>query len=157
MKVVGLDRERLLGFELVIRKVDEREPLQEHAEDEGGFLQSKLSTDASALPGAEGLVGVRRDLAPPLRAETVRIEPLWLLAPHLLVPVQHSDEDRRRRVFLKPVLAPDHRIFIRVPGERRRCRPQTQRLLQDLGDTRYLVDLSVGGPRLWTSSSEQLT
>jgi hypothetical protein len=60
VKLVRLDRERLLGFELVIREVDELEPLQEHAQDEGSLLQSELPANAGALPGAEGLVGVRR-------------------------------------------------------------------------------------------------
>ena len=62
LEVVGLDRERLLGFELVVGEVDELEPLQEHAQHEGGLLQRELPADAGALPGAEGLVGVRRDL-----------------------------------------------------------------------------------------------
>ena len=35
VEVVGFDRQRLLGFELIVREVDELEPLQEHAQHEG--------------------------------------------------------------------------------------------------------------------------
>ena len=35
-------------------------------------------------------------------------------------------------VFLQPVLAPDHRVLIRAARERRRCGPQSQRLLPQL-------------------------
>ena len=50
----------------------------------------------------------------------------------------------RGGVFLEPVLAADHRVLVRVARERRRRRPQPQRLLEDLGDVGQLVDLGVG-------------
>lgn len=61
---------------------------------------------AGALRGAEGLIGVRRDFGSVLRAETVRVERLRVLAPYLLVTVQHPDEDYRAGVFPSRYLSP---------------------------------------------------
>ena len=80
-KSSGLIGERLLGLELVVGEVDELEPLQEHAQHEDGLLQGELPADAGALPGAERLVGVRRDLGSVLGAEAVRVELLRVRRP----------------------------------------------------------------------------
>ena len=66
-KLIGLDRERRLDVQLVVQVVHELEPLHQHAEDERGLLQRELAADAGPLPGAERLVGVRRDGGKPLR------------------------------------------------------------------------------------------
>ena len=143
MEVVRLDGERLLGFELVVGKVDELEPLKKHTQHKDRLLHGELPADAGALPSTEGLVGVRRDSGPVLGAETVRVELLGVLAPYLLVAVQHRREDRRRGLFLQPVLSTNDGVFIRMSRERRRCGPQPQRLLENLVDVRHLMNLGV--------------
>ena len=50
---VGLEGQRLLDLELVVRVVDELEPLQDHAEHQRRLLQRELAPDAGPLPRAE--------------------------------------------------------------------------------------------------------
>jgi hypothetical protein len=87
VEVVGLNGERLRGFELIVGKVDEFEPLKEHTQNQDSLLHGELPSDAGALPRAEGLVGVRRDPGPVLGAETVRVELFGVLASDLLIEV----------------------------------------------------------------------
>ena len=62
-EALGLDGQRLLHLELVVRVVDQPEALQDHAEREHRLLQRELAPDAGALPVAERLEGVGRQRA----------------------------------------------------------------------------------------------
>src|SRR5271165_5282010 len=84
-----LDRQRLFGFKLIVGEVDKLEALQQHGQDERRLLQRELAADTGSLPGAEGLVGVRRDLGPALGTEAVGVKYLRIVAPDFWVAVQH--------------------------------------------------------------------
>jgi hypothetical protein len=55
---IRLDGERLLEGEPVAGVIGQGEALEDHPQDQGGFLQRELPADARPLAVAEGLVGV---------------------------------------------------------------------------------------------------
>ena len=143
-----LDRQRLFGLELIIGEVDKLEALQQHGQDERRLLQRELAADAGALPSAEGLIGVGRNLRPVLGAEAVGVKGLGIVAPDFWIAVQHPGEHHDGAVRLDLILAAEDGVLVRAAREGRGGRPEPQRLLEDLRDIGQLVGLGVGRQRV---------
>ncbi len=120
---------------------EEIEPLQDHREDDLRFLHRERTPDAGALPVAERLPRVRRELRLRLAVEALRSEGLGVVAPRLRIAVQHRHEDEDG-VIARDRVAPAERGV--VPGaerERRGGRPDAERLHQDLVEVPQLPEL----------------
>ncbi len=94
LEPVGFDRQAFLDLQLIVRVIDQLEPLQDHAQNQRRLLHRELTSDTGALAVAEGLVGVDRPRRDGLAGEVVRIELFRVLAPDRLVAVEHQGKDR---------------------------------------------------------------
>ena len=112
--------------------IDETETLQEHADDERGFLHRELHADAAALAIAERLERIRRTRGFGGAREILRIEDLRARAPSDRVAVQHRRQHHHLRPRFETVLAPEHLVAVGQHRERRRRRPHAERLFEHL-------------------------
>ena len=136
---LGLERQRLMDLQRVGRIVEhEIEALQHQDEDELGFLHGEGPADAGPRAIAEGLPGIRRQLAGILGREPLGPEGFHIVAPDLGVAMQHRLQDHHDVLGRERVLAGEHRVLVRADGEHRGGRPDAQRLHQDLLDVAQL-------------------
>jgi hypothetical protein len=124
--------------------VDQLEALEEHPQHQRRFLQGELAADTGTLPRTKGLKGVGRQARFGVGTEVLRIEVFRILAPDGRVPVQQWAQDHHRLPFVQLVLAAQHGRLIGIARKPGRGRPQAQRLFEDLGAIRELLDLSIG-------------
>jgi hypothetical protein len=124
--------------------VDELEALDEHAEHQRRLLQGELAPDAGALPRTEWPERVGGQGVAALRVEVVGVEVLGIRTPDLGEPVQHRGQGDDGLPGLEGPPPADRGRFAGLAGERRRRRPQPQRLVEDLADVVELADLRDG-------------